>query len=76
MVTTPALFITERVDSQKFRFFVLKFPPPKCVCLHQLAENRGEANFWRHVGFEVMDPTAHSKIRGNVAGQVSPPAKK
>ena len=25
------------------------------------------------IGFEVMDSTPHTKIRGDVAGQVSPP---
>ena len=41
-----------------------------------MADNRGETKLYGQVGFEVMDPTPHKKVRGDVAGQVSPPAKK
>ena len=41
-----------------------------------MADNRGETKLYGQVGFEVTDPTPHKKVRGEVAGQVSPPAKK
>ena len=73
MVTTPALFKTEQVDPKKFPF-LFSLTKKYLVSMFTSSGRKPRKNRILEVGsFQVMNPIPHSKIRGNVASQVSSP---